>query len=251
MATFQDYSHYYQLLYQDKDYPAEVSYLQGLIQKFGQDSKDLLECGCGTGLHAELLEKEGFHVTGIDLSEQMIEEAKKRNLKQSDFSVGDVRNFKLNKTFNIALSLFHVLSYQTADEDIDKMLQSVHSHLEKDGLFIFDYWFAPAVRHLKPSERTKTIENEKLKIVRYAKPDHQEDLHKVDVHYDIEVTNKNTKECFQIKEKHPMRYFDLLEVEGFLKRNGLELLHSEEWLSGNAPSKESWGVCTVAKKIER
>ena len=66
------YSQYYDLLYRDKNYIAEVNYIIKLIKENMDQSKTLLDMGCGTGKHAELLSDNGYIVHGIDISEDML-----------------------------------------------------------------------------------------------------------------------------------------------------------------------------------
>jgi len=54
--------------------------------------------------------------------------------------------------------MFAVMGYQIANEDIMSAFKTASKHLEKNGLFIFDAWFGPAVLSQKPSERFKVIE---------------------------------------------------------------------------------------------
>ena len=78
MAVFKHYARYYDLLYKDKDYSAEVKYVVNKIQNFCPKAKKILDLGCGTGKHAALLAEVGFEVTGIDQSRDMIALAEKR-----------------------------------------------------------------------------------------------------------------------------------------------------------------------------
>ena len=81
MKQFGDlYSKYYDLLYEDKNYSGEVEYIDFLIKKNCQNAKTLLDMGCGTGKHAELLCEKGYKVHGIDLSQDMLKIANKRKI---------------------------------------------------------------------------------------------------------------------------------------------------------------------------
>jgi len=66
------YSQYYDLLYQDKDYIAEVDYIENLIKSHSREVKTILDLGCGTGKHDELLCDKGYTVHGVDISKEML-----------------------------------------------------------------------------------------------------------------------------------------------------------------------------------
>ena len=55
MKVFEEYSKYYDLLYQDKDYEGEVEYIIDLIEKYAPKTASVLELGCGTGKHAKFI----------------------------------------------------------------------------------------------------------------------------------------------------------------------------------------------------
>ena len=67
-GVFDAYTHYYDLLYQDKNYEAEVDYINNLLTRHGIAGRDVLEFGSGTGRHGRLLADKGYRVTGIERS---------------------------------------------------------------------------------------------------------------------------------------------------------------------------------------
>src|SRR3954471_24084374 len=102
--VFDAYAAYYDLLYRDKDYPAEARYVQSLLRRHGISEGAVLELGCGTGKHAEHLVRLGYSVQGIDLSPSMVEIARRRAPPELagrlQFSVGDARSTRLDKQFD-------------------------------------------------------------------------------------------------------------------------------------------------------
>ena len=83
MATFGNYSRYYNLLYKDKDYNGEVGFIHKLIQKYSPDAQNILDLGCGTGRHDALLAEKGYAMTGVDMSEEMLLIASSQQLNRS------------------------------------------------------------------------------------------------------------------------------------------------------------------------
>ena len=250
MNVFKEYAKYYDLFYQDKDYNFEVDYVDNLIGKYFGKADSILDLGCGTGKHAALFAQKGYLVHGVDISKDMIVQAK-YNFGDSDklvFSCGDVRRVDLNEKFDVVLSLFHVFSYQATDDDLKMTFSTIAKHLKKDGIFIFDCWYGPAVLKNKPVKRVKRIENKEVMLTRIANPVVYPDDNIVDVHYDIDFFNKNSGEKGNIKEIHKMRYLFESEIEKFLAEGGLSLLSCEEWVTGKEPTSDSWSVCFVCKK---
>lgn len=255
MSVFKDYSSYYDLLYKDKDYKSEVNYISNLINQHNSLATSILELGCGTGKHAVLLSKEHIEICGVDLSNEMLIEAQKKladnpELKNKiSFHQGDVRTFRIDKIFDVVLSLFHVISYQTSNEDIFNTFLTANKHLKQGGLLIFDVWYGPAVLTEKPESRIKYFEDEFLYVERRAEPILYPNDNIVDVNYNISIKNKNTGMIHELKETHKMRYLFKPELEFFLKKTGFQLIKTEEWLSGRPIDLETWGACFICKKI--
>ena len=243
MKVFNLYSKYYDLLYKDKNYEKEVDYINSLLCS---NTKTILELGCGTGKHARLLNRRGYQLHGIDFSEGMIEKAKTNDIL---CEVADVRSFRVDKIFDAILSLFHIASYQITNEDVLNYFRTANFHLSKGSRFIFDIWYKPAVLFQIPEKRTKIIENEELKIIRYCTPNHVPEQNIVEVKYIIEITDKKTNSIEIIEENHKMRYFDEQDIIDFAQKTGFEIVNKEEWLTKQEPSKNSWSVCFVVEKI--
>lgn len=254
-AVFGDYSRYYALLNRDKDYQGEVAYIQQLVEQHATlSSRGLLDLGCGSGGHDFFLAAAGYAVTGVDRSPAMLAEANKQLASWNSpgippqFLEGDITSLHLAKKFPLVLSLFHVLSYQISDAALGAAIATAAAHLEADGLFIFDFWYGPAVLAEKPEVRVREVEDEVLHIRRRANPVMHPERHSVDVNFTVEITRKSDGLQEELKETHEMRYLFLPEVESLLDKAGMRLLAAGEWRTGAAPSPATWGVCVVARR---
>lgn len=248
--VFNEYAHYYDLLYQDKDYIGEADYIDSLIKKYNIGAGSILDLGCGTGKHAELLSQKGYKVHGIDMSEGMLREAHKRaehNDKLS-FTLSNIQEFKLEERFEAATALFHVMSYQTTDEALKKVIKNAYNHLGKDGIFIFDCWYGPAVLTEKPEIRVKRLENKKIKVTRIAEPILRENENIVEVNYDVFIQNKQTQEIRELQEKHIMRYLFKQEIKNFMTECGFIYKDDFEFITNKELGKNTWGSCFVGEK---
>ena len=251
--VFEKYAQYYDLLYQDKDYQAETDYILSLIKKYQAETQKILEFGAGSGIHGRILANAGFQASGIERSKEMIELGLSSNQGKdlnTSFSCrqGDCTSTFLGDDFDTVISLFHVLSYQTSNEGVLAMLKNAHRQLKTGGIFIFDYWYAPAVWHLGPTLRIKRVQNQQLAITRIAEPECFREQNIVKVNYQTFVEDLKSNQISEIKETHKMRAFETDEIKKFASQTGFTLLHSEEWLTSHTPGKETWGVCTVLKK---
>lgn len=247
MNNFNQYSQYYDLLYQDKNYKAESDYIIEVINTFQAKAKHILELGCGSGNHAYYL-SEKYHITGIERSEMMVEEALKKNIKNFHPIIGDIKNFELNQKFDVAISLFHVISYLTDNESLINCFNTVNRHLNSKGIFMFDIWFTPAVYAQKPETRIKRLENEEISVLRIAESVSDDINNIINVNFELHIKNKSDNITTIINEIHPMRHFSIPEIALLAYQTGFEIIHTEEFLTKKQPSKDSWGICFVLRK---
>lgn len=251
MNQFGDvYSQYYDLLYSDKDYNEEVKYIDKLIQENGNQVKTILDMGCGTGKHAELLCDKGYSVHGIDLSDEMLKVAEIRRLGKEDklhFTHSNIQNLNLNKKYDAVVSLFHVMSYQNSNEDLVKAFKVAKTHLNDKGVFIFDFWYGPAVLTDLPMPKVKRLESENIKVTRIAEPTLNSLKNIVDVNYDVFIEDKQTNKIIEKTELHQMRYFFDTELELICRQIGFKIEKKFEWMSNKNPDFNSWNVVWVIK----
>lgn len=252
MEVFQDYAYYYNACYKEKDYHFEAELVSNLLQKYGTDVKQVINFGCGTGRHDIELARLGYQCTGIDMSNAMIEIAKKNTIDGKNrpvFEVADIRNFKTNEEYDAVISLFHVMSYQVSNEDIKAAIKAARGAIKQGGIFLFDVWYGSGVLSDKPAVRVKKIEDEENQILRVARPIMCEKKNLVQVCYDVLVINKQTSVTKEIHETHNMRYFFRPELELLLELNGFELIDNLDCQNLKETTFDSWTSYFVARAV--
>lgn len=247
--AFREYSHYYDLLYADKDYDGEVRYILSLLAAQNISGGRLLELGSGTGKHGRLLGEAGFSVHGIERSSDMVAQA--ATTPSFTCEQGDIRHTRVGKTFDAVLSLFHVISYLTEIEDLREVLSRAREHLTNGGVFIFDVWYTPAVLAQQPEVRVKRVADRDCQVLRIAEPESYPNDSRVDVKYSIFVKNRETGQTSTFEEVHAMRHFTLTEIDLLTAATGFERIGAEEFGTGAAPGTDTWGVCFTLKAIGR
>jgi SAM-dependent methyltransferase len=241
------------MLYLDKEYSKEVEFVSSIIQRHAPGARTVLDLGCGTGIHACALAQKGYRVTGLDRSVEMLAIAHKRGAKTElsgsgavEFQQSDIRDFKLPNRFDVVVALFDVISYLTTNPDQHAAFARIQEHLSPGGLLIFDHWYGPAVLTDRPTPRTKTFEDDEVKIHRFATPTLSVNDNVVNVRYDLVVVDKLLGRCREIVEIHRMRYLFWPEIVSLLLRHGLKPLEFCEWLSGREPDQSTWNTFVAA-----
>ena len=248
MSVFGDYSRYYDLLYRDKDYAAESDYVHGLIERHRPGSLSILDLGCGTGRHDFCLTRLGHELTGVDLSHEMLAVAQREKAAfggpgtPPTFVQGDVRSLRLGKTFDVVVSLFHVMSYQTRNQDLQAALTTIREHLKPGGLFVFDCWYGPAVLSDPPTVRIKRLEDDNIQVTRLAEPVMHPNENLVDVNYHVFIKDKRSGAVDELRETHTTRYFFGPELHHFCELAGLTLEQSRPFMAEGKPGFDTWNV---------
>ena len=243
--NFKLYAQYYNLLYGDKDYGAEVEYISNKIKTFAPEAQSILEFGSGTRTHGLLLQKQGYTVFGLERSEYMVQEAKKKGF---DCTPADIRSAQLDRRFDAVVSLFHVMSYLTENEDLLAAFRVAHKHLQRDGIFLFDPWYTHAVYAQGAEVRVKRMQNEEIAVTRIAEPTVHSERNAIDVQFTIIAKDLHTHAVQEMTEIHPMRHFSIPEIELLAQYTGFDLLESASFPTGDAPSANTWGVLYILKK---
>jgi SAM-dependent methyltransferase len=253
MDVFDDSAPYYDILYAEKDYAAECDFLEFLWKNLCTFSvQSVLDLGCGTGGHALLLAQRGYQVVGIDQSIGMITQARAKAKARSldvEFLKKDIRNFQVHRTFDAAIAMFAVMSYQITNGDVLNTLCSTLAHLRQGGLFIFDAWFGPTVLSKRPTDRLKIAVRGNDRIYRYARPELDLLNQTVNVHYTFLRLSEKRIALEEFNERHQMRFFFPQELALLSGAAGLKLAPLIPFMKPNGQlNEEDWNVTVIGTK---
>lgn len=160
-------SPYYHILYQQRN-DAEAEFFIDKLTDFLKPLPEakMLDIACGKGRHSIYLNKKGFDVTGIDLSEQSIKYAKQFENDKLHFLVHDMRRLFYINYFDIALNLFTSFGYFDTEKDHVNALKTFRKSLKSDGILILDYFNTEKiVRNLNSCE-TKSLDGINFNITK-------------------------------------------------------------------------------------
>ena len=255
MSVFNHYARYYDLLYRDKDYAGEARFVHDQFAQHGLAAGRLLELGCGTGRHAVEFAKLGWSVDGVDLSQAMVAQAQERARQQQpeitsriQFQQGDLRSADTGQTYDAIISLFHVMSYQTSNADLAAAVATAAAHLRTGGLFLFDFWYGPAVLRAPPTVRVKRLSDDAIEVTRLAEPEERPAENSVVVNYHVFLKDRRTGAIGDIRERHPLRYLFLPEISQLLDAAGFEHLGSGGWCSAKPLGFDTWFGCVIGRR---
>lgn len=243
-----DYAKYYDFFNQGKDYSVETEFLEKAFKKHSSKPiKTILNLGCGTGMHEIELTKNEHIVTGIDLSPEMIEIAKSRNIKNADFHVGDMSNFSLSKKFDACISMFAAFGYLTNNNQIELSLKSIKEHLNPQGLVIIEMWNGPAVINIKPTSRIKEFTRDGIQVHRQSFPELKAYDHRVDIKFKVNLS-QNGESIDSYEELHKMRFFFPQEIKHYFEKAGFDVQEiCKTFELDTSVDENEWNMVVIAK----
>lgn len=112
------------------------------LAEFIDDSpKKVLDLACGTAEFALRLSFLGHQVTGVDLSKEMVAVAKEK-VAAAEINLPileqDMSKLALNQSFDVVTCFCDSLNYLETEQALEETIQAVSTHLEPNGLFLFD-----------------------------------------------------------------------------------------------------------------
>lgn len=117
----------------------------------------ILDLACGKGRHSIYLNQMGFDVTGVDLSENSINEAKKFSNEKLHFTVHDMRE-PCPEKYDAILNLFTSFGYFELEGDNLKTLKAIHESLTDYGFAVIDFMNVYTVIDNLVASEVKTVE---------------------------------------------------------------------------------------------
>lgn len=129
-----DLSWTWPLISPPEDYVEESGHFARAIEATARgEVRTLLHLGCGGG-HNDHALKERFAVTGVDLSEGMLGNARRLN-PELEYIPGDMRTVRLGRTFD-AVALFDSACYMRTEEDLGAAFATAFAHCRPGGVFL-------------------------------------------------------------------------------------------------------------------
>jgi SAM-dependent methyltransferase len=223
----------------------------------------VLEIGCGTGRILRRIAAEGIEIHGVDNSPAMLSVLKKhlendpRSVRdQVKIHLGDMRSFRLNKTFPLVIMPFRPIQHMYTVRDQVDALTTAAAHLQGDGRLAFDVFY-PKFELLAEGFGKEKLELEwtpgdKSKVVRrFFRKDAFDKIHQNFSGVFIVRTFEHDKLVLEEAEPLKMAYYTYPHLQALFLLAGLETV--EEYGSfAKAPlDNNSAEMIFVLKKANR
>jgi SAM-dependent methyltransferase len=236
-------SPYYHQLYFKRDEAEAAAFINKLIDHLKPlPGVEMLDVACGKGRHSILLAEKGFTVTGIDLSEDSITEAKENESANLEFFVHDMRlPFRINY-FDYAFNFFTSFGYFKTRREHDNSIRTIAQSLKAGGIFVMDYLNVHYAEDHLIHKSDKEIDDVNYHITKWFDETH--------FYKKIVVEDENLKEPLEYTEK--VAKFSLGDFTEMFAYQGLQIQEVfGDYQFNNYDVKNSPRMVMIAKKVEK
>lgn len=115
--------------------------VEWILKKSPGEKMNILDLGCGPGLYSELLCEAGHYVTGIDISKNSIEYARKETERKKlgiEYLCGSYLDFKFGENKYDLVIMIYTDFGALKPADRDKLIMKISGTLKPGGIMIFD-----------------------------------------------------------------------------------------------------------------
>ncbi|MFP4186410.1 MAG: class I SAM-dependent methyltransferase [Candidatus Natronoplasma sp.] len=228
----------------------DIPFYKKQVKKYGDP---VLELGCGTGRITIPIGKEGYDIIGLDLSKKLLERAKEK-AEEDDlapkFIQDDMRDFSLEKTFNLIFIPFNSIHHILTLDEMEKVLNNVKKHLKPGGRFVLEF-FNPDLDILNrdPKEEHEVIKyqdpdgKDEIKVTECTDYESAKQLMHLTWYYDIEGKTK--------EREWTVRVWFPKEAETILKYNHFEIEYKYGDFDGSRFTNNSAQQILICKKMQK
>ncbi|MDO7138166.1 class I SAM-dependent methyltransferase [Algibacter lectus] len=159
---------YYHILYKDRDDTEAHAFMDTLSDYLNMpEGGKILDLACGKGRHSVYLNKIGYNVTGVDLSENSINYAKQFENDTLKFEVHDMCN-PYPETFDGVFNLFTSFGYFDDEADNLRTIRAIKADLNDYGFGVIDFMNSDFVIDNLVPEEVKTVDGIDFYLKRYV-----------------------------------------------------------------------------------
>ncbi len=119
----------------------DCEFMHQVFRTSGEEIQDIIDIACGTGRHAIEMAKKGYQVTGIDISNHMLEAARRKAQEEQvsiQFLQIDMKALDFMDGFDAAYILFNTATLLIDNEDLIQFMNGIHAALKSRGLLVVE-----------------------------------------------------------------------------------------------------------------
>jgi len=242
MRPYDKFAEVFDKITPDEFYAEYANFIMEILKEMNYKPKKILDLACGTGRLAKIFIDEGYDIEGLDISEKMLEIAKKRGLKVYQSNMVD---FNLGQKYDLVICTYDSLNYVLQEDSLQKCFNSISKHLNQDGVFIFDMNSDFKINKILPQYKADYYDFGDAELIWLNSHSREPDLWIGEL-----ILFKKTKDgkYERYYEKYIERAFELNTTKKLLKEANLEILETYSDFEFNKIKKDSKRWFFITKK---
>lgn len=259
--------------YEDQPFLAELyDFVPGYVQRPDLDfylgmcrssPGKVLELGCGTGRVLIPAAREGCDIVGLDLSEHMLTECRKklqaepREVQERVTLVqGSMTDFIMGTTFALVTIPFRPFQHLISVPEQLACLRCINRHLDIRGKLVLDVFQVDLGKIADPWPQEEVEDVADIALPdgrRLRRTNRLVGLHRADQCMDVEIIFYLTETdgtTHRLVQAFPFRYFFRYEVEHLLARCGFRVVDLFGNFDGSPLTDESPEMIFMARKVQ-
>ena len=240
--AYKAFSYYYDILMQDVPYHKWIT----KTKEYLPIGSSILDVGCGTGTISILLAKEGYDVTGVDLSEDMLALAYEKTLKEGlgiKYMNQDMCRLEGFNDFDAAVIYVDSLNYLRRDQEVFQTFSKIYKSLKEGGILIFDVHSLFKVTEIF-DDYLYADTNPDLTYIWHV----GEGKYPYSIEHELTFFKQVDDRYERFQEIHYQRTFAIEEYMQWLEDIGFKILEISADFLNEAPSEESERIIFVVQK---
>lgn len=202
----------------------------------------ILDLACGTGILTEMMQEAGYDMIGLDFSEEMLDEARRKGSPGILYLNQDMREFELYGTVRAIYCLCDGMNYLTSKEDVLEVLKLANNYLDPHGIFVFDY----KTNHYFSGLGAQTIvDNRETGCLIWENDYHKETRTN---EYLLTIFEQEGEFFVRRMEEHIQMALEIEEIKVLIKESGMDLVACTKALSKEAGSEEDDRVYFICRE---
>lgn len=223
MKSYSELAPVYDQLMSHVNFKGVTEFYLDLARLHKWKGRHILDLACGTGNITLELFRQGYSVTGIDLSEDMLTMAEEKVRAagfKADFYCQNMINFQVPGTYDLVISAFDSLNYILEERELKQAITGIHKALTPGGLFIFDVHSEYKFKEVF-GNNTFTYSSPEYSYIWQNRYDNKKNVCSMSLDIHIQVK----KDLYRrIEEYHQERCYSPEQLETLLEDNGLKVL---------------------------
>jgi SAM-dependent methyltransferase len=217
-------------------------------KKYQISGKRLLDLACGTGELSCRFAMQGYQVTGVDLSEDMLAVAMAKVEEEGlriPFFQQNMAELEIMDKFNFITIFCDSINYLLSEQEVLQTFEGVANHLTEDGLFLFDVHTEHKMENIFKDQTFTHIDEDICYIWNCFQGEFP-----LSVEHELTffVSDSSGKKYDRVEEYHYQRSFPIQQYISWLDLAGFETLHMLGDLENQPPTEKSERVLFIARK---